>query len=94
MRPVLDITNELLTLADGKNIPISGRAEVTLEIGPLEFTQSLIVADIQAEGILGNDFLKPKGCTLDYRQGCVRIDGVSIYYEEAGGDNSARRIVV
>ena len=94
LRPVLDITNELLTLADGKNIPISGRAEVTLEIGPLEFTQSLIVADIQAEGILGNDFLKPRGCTLDYRQGCVRIDGVSIYYEEAGGDNSARRIVV
>ena len=93
-KPVLFKAHERLLLADGKDIPILGRADVSLEFGPLEFTHNVLVADIKADGLLGNDFLKPHGCNIDYKHNCVRIDNVSVYYKEVGDETSACRVEV
>ena len=91
---ILTVTPESLTLADGKVIPTTGRAEVCLEFGPLEFNLNVMIADIQCDAILGNDFLKPHGCVIDYKQGCVRIGNISVYYKEIGGNNTTCRVQV
>ena len=83
-KPTIEPTNETIVVADGRYIPVKGRAIVTLGFGPLEFSHSVLIADLQADGLLGNDFLKPHGCNIDHRHECVRIEQVSIYYREVG----------
>jgi hypothetical protein len=93
-RPVIVKTDEGLTMADGSDVPTHGRAGVNLKFGTLDFYQNVLVADIQCDGILGNDFLKAKGCKIDYQRGCVRIENKEILYRETGGGSTASMVQV
>ena len=69
-------------------------SEFTIEFGPQEFIQSVLIADIKADGLLGNDFLKPSGCKVDYKKSCLKFGKTPIYWRELGVSNSVCRVEV
>ncbi|KAJ8033855.1 hypothetical protein HOLleu_24223 [Holothuria leucospilota] len=72
-RPCLERTNESLCMADESRIPVVGWAMFSLKIGDFATKHKVWVADIQADGILGCDFLTRYECQLDLGRGELRI---------------------
>ena len=93
-QPKLEATNEMITLADGRSVPVKGRAIVLLCFGPFEFEHSILFAPIDFEGLLGNDFMDTHECCIDYKHGCLTIDDLQLYYKEVGDTLGTCRVKV
>ncbi|KAJ8044297.1 hypothetical protein HOLleu_11728 [Holothuria leucospilota] len=65
-----------MILADGKSVPVHGKAEMGIEIGGRKMKHVFWVADLGPDCILGLDFLKQHDCVIYARSGQVRLDGV------------------
>ena len=72
-RPQLTEEKGEYTGVDGRRLRIWGRMDVPLVFGHVKVWQSLLVADIDGEVLLGMDFLMNHQCSLDLKRGLVRV---------------------
>ncbi|PIK44772.1 Retrovirus-related Pol polyprotein from transposon [Apostichopus japonicus] len=62
-----------LAAADGRPLTFLGRGNLLLKVGELEVEHEVLVADIDADALLGYDFLKLYNCTIDAGAGKLTI---------------------
>lgn len=55
-----------LSAVNNSPVPVVGESSVPLSIGNLTVTHPVIVADIEPDMLIGIDFLRLNGCTLDF----------------------------
>ena len=96
-RPDLTLkpSHTVMTNADGGKIHNHGKAVFQLQLGPLCFEKSLLVADIEDEVLLGADILQqfPTGpADLLLSENKLILDGVAIPVEQVGIDQQLRRL--
>ena len=58
----------------GERAPVLGKEKLQLNIGALEVQHEMWVADITDDCILGTDFLEPRGCLVDFKDGKLLVD--------------------
>ncbi|KAJ8049132.1 hypothetical protein HOLleu_01737 [Holothuria leucospilota] len=63
-----------MILADGKSVPVHGKAEMGIEIGGRKMKHVFWVADLGPDCILGLDFLRQHDCVIYARSGQVRLE--------------------
>ena len=63
-----------MTLADGQNLHCYGKGKFNLEINDTLVEQTVWVADISSDGILGYDFLKSHECQLDFKENEIYLN--------------------
>ena len=74
-RPKLKLQDGLcMILADGKNIPVHGKAEMEIEVGGKKMKHAFWVADLGPDCILGLDFLRQHDCIIYARSGQVKTE--------------------
>ena len=81
-----------LCLADGSDVPVIGVAKLSWQIGPITVYHDTILADIQADGLLGNSFLSTYECDLFYSRQEIVIAGETFSWE-TGNTNSCRVVL-
>ena len=62
----------------GEITPFMGKTEQELSIGKQKIKYTLLVADIEKEGILGMDFLKAHRCDLILTRQILKVNGEEI----------------
>ena len=82
VRPSLQTSNEKLIFADGDDHAIEGRCSMVLTFGMLEVEHSVIVADVDVMGLLGNDFMRAHSCQLDFENKTLTMEGHEMKYRE------------
>ena len=85
---------EELRSADGGSLTVWGRTDVTLSVGGEEYCHSVIVADLTNEGILGMDFLKMYGGTLDFKRNRLSLDGMEVPVQSLLDSKRCYRVVL
>ena len=91
VRPSLQTSNEKLIFADGDDHAIEGRCSMVLTFGMLEVEHSVIVADVDVMGLLGNDFMRAHSCQLDFENKTLTMEGHEMRYrEEIEGSRTCR----
>ncbi|KAJ8048413.1 hypothetical protein HOLleu_00722 [Holothuria leucospilota] len=85
-RPTLQRVLTGLTLADGSELPFTGKAAFTLTVQGHVCQHEVWVAGIAGDGIIGHDFLKKFDCHISVGEGILSIEGqrVSCKEDEAG----------
>ena len=74
VRPDLNSQTDInVKLADGSPLNIEGETKVYMEINNRHFYQTVFVAAIDIDGIIGNDFLRMHQCKVDYRTNELRF---------------------
>ena len=63
-RPMLELVESRMILADGSAKPFRGKGAFSLEVEGRRAQQKVWLADIQLEGILGMDFVRRYGCQI------------------------------
>ena len=66
-------TGMQIKLADGKLLPVKGQVKMKLMIDNKCYKQTVFVADINTDGILGSDFLRMYQCQIDFENNRIRI---------------------
>ena len=61
--------------ANGTQIDIIGQTEVCVAIGESKLQQSVVIADIRVDGILGMDFLKNYNCVINLQRETLLVSG-------------------
>ena len=76
-RPELQTFGGRLRMADGQLIPVIGRAKVSFQVHPQVPAElhSVLVAAVEAPGVLGYDFLHEHDCCLELGPGQLTIRG-------------------
>lgn len=62
-----------LQTATGQPVSVLGGTDVEINIGDRAYTQSVLIANITDDCILGLDFLKNQRCVLDIAKGVLRF---------------------
>ena len=80
----LDPFSHTICGADGRNLNTLGHGPMEITLGPMRVTHDIIVADIQADAILGVDFLSEYECTVDLSAQKLTVDStqVNLWQEE------------
>ncbi|KAJ8048580.1 hypothetical protein HOLleu_00946 [Holothuria leucospilota] len=79
-----------MILADGKSVPVHGKAEMGIKIGGRKMKHVFWVADLGPDCILGLDFLKQHDCVIYARSGQVRLDGVENIPKPSNADEKSQ----
>ncbi|KAL3841726.1 hypothetical protein ACJMK2_019832 [Sinanodonta woodiana] len=78
IRPPVEYKRFQLRMADGGLIPIQGCVTLPIKINGKVFNHRLVIADIQAPVVLGNDFLFDYECKIDVAESKLFIGGSSV----------------
>ncbi|KAJ8019320.1 hypothetical protein HOLleu_42137 [Holothuria leucospilota] len=94
-RPQLELKGLSMVLADGKRVPILGKAEMVVTIGDKRLSHEFWVADIGPDCILGLDFLRRHNCVINARMGRVMLGSEQPMHEpsEAAREDFSSRII-
>ena len=87
-RPELNKTSDKFVMADGRTLPVKGRAKVEIMFGHMPVNHDVLEADIEADGLIGLDFLKAHDGHLDYKKGCLEVKGEALKFREEPGQNT------
>ncbi len=90
-RPALVKTTGL-TGASGKPLRQYGIANFCLRLGSVEMNQEMIVADIEDEGLLGHDMLLRGNASIQYGDGTLRFNDISVPCIRVGGSQKAMKV--
>ena len=71
-------TNMKLLSVTGEVTPFHGKTEVIIEIGSQKIPHTILIADIENEGILGMDFLADNHCDIMLSRQFLKINGEKI----------------
>ena len=69
---------EWMSTVTGQRASIHGRGRLMLEIGGVQMSHDIVVADIKDECILGTDFLTPNRCVVDLKNSMLIINNEQI----------------
>jgi hypothetical protein len=61
-KPTLNISNSVIKDVNGENLKVYGTVQIKINFEKETFEHSVIICDILAEGILGQDFVIVKEC--------------------------------
>ena len=94
-RPQLELKGLSMVLADGKSVPILGKAEMVVTIGDKGLSHEFWVADIGPDCILGLDFLRRHNCVINARMGRVMLGSEQPMHgpSGAGKEDFSSRII-
>ena len=93
-RPQIEYSNDRIVLADGSIINVTGKCLVEMVIGNIEVQHAVTIANIEAEGLIGSDFLSQHGCVINFKDGVLEIEGETVSYRESLGCMSSCRVKV
>lgn len=93
-RPELTGTKTRVVLADGKVLPTSGYATLTLTFGKISVDHEVLIAGIGVTGLLGMDFLRAFNCQLNLPKNTIQIRGCTFPLNEVKTDFQCCRIQV
>ena len=71
-------TNTQMLTVTGEVTPFLGKTELDMKIGKQTFKHTVLIADIENDGILGMDFLTSHRCDLVLSQQMLKINGEEI----------------
>ena len=71
-------TNTKMLTVTGEVTPFLGKTEHELKIGKQKLKHTLLIADIENDGILGMDFLKAHNCDLVLSRQIMKINGEEV----------------
>ena len=94
-RPRLVHSAHNITCAGGTTLKEHGKAVFSLQMGNLQLSKELIVADIGDEGLLGADIMQEDEMgpgDLILSQGIFRLRGVDIEILKVGRDSKVRKV--
>ena len=77
-KPEVIPINMTLTTATGDTAPFYGKICANFSVGSQNFNQTLFLADIKSDGILGMDFFKSNQCRIDVGRNSVNLNGEDI----------------
>ena len=80
--------------AGGSQLEVLGKDIMEITIGPLEVLHEVIVADIEADGILGIDFLSTHKCKVDLAGQHLTIHGMEVALWREGSQPQCCRITI
>jgi len=83
-------TNQVLTAANGSDIPLLGELNIMLKVGVRETSSLALVSEHVQEVMLGIDWLEKNGVVWDFAKGKVTIDG-STETEQTQAVNAVRQ---
>ena len=89
---VMERVYERYSGVSGNALAVYGRIEGELTLGHALMTQSLIVAEIDTEMILGMDFLSANQCRLDLSRGILHLGSEEIQCWDENEDNAHFRV--
>ena len=72
-RPICQTTSTPVLSADGTPLKVYGYCMFPIQIGTKQFEHDFWIADIQADGILGIDFMKENKCSLDLENNVFKL---------------------
>ena len=81
-----------LSLADGSDLPVKGVAKALLSFQGVDVWQTVLVADIEADGLLGIDFFKEHECELRYKDGMLIVKDCNVPFREERGRQVSCRV--
>ena len=81
-----------LSLADGSNLPVRGIVKILFSFKGVNVWQTVLVADIEADGLIGVDFFRSHDCELRYKDQILNIDDVSVPFREERGTQMSCRV--
>ena len=81
-----------LSLADGSDLPVKGAIKTLLSFEGVDVWQTVLVADIEADGLLGIDFFKEHDCELRYKEKILSIAEISVPFREERGSQVSCRV--
>ena len=92
--PFLELqpTTRRLTAANGTEIPVLGEGIIDLQVGRSIEKRLVLVSHHVSEAILGIDFLKDRGCSWNFINDRVTVDGVLIQLYTRPGRLALRKI--
>ena len=93
-RPKLKPYQYEILIADGTPMNVAGRCTMDLAVGHIEVEHDCIIADIEAEGLLGSDFLVKHNCVLNFKSGVLEVEGESVPYRDHVGSLIICRVKV
>lgn len=74
-----------LSLADGSNLPVKGIVKILFSFQDVNVWQTVLVADIEADGLIGIDFFHSHDCELLYKDRTLIIETASVPFREERG---------
>ena len=81
-KPPLTKISEQILLADGRSLQVLGLCFLKIVLGHLEVEHEVVVADVEAEGLLGIDFMTKYQCILNFKKGVLEVDGMAIPFRD------------
>jgi len=88
-------TNQVLTAANGSDIPLLGELDIVLKIWERETSSLALVSEHVQEVMLGIDWLEKNGVVWNFAKGKVTIGGRDHHlYGRTGARPSRRRVVL
>ena len=88
LRPMASV----LKTVNGEPMSVSGSVDLVVEMTSERFDMSFVVCDIEADGILGQDFLKQYVDSINYKHSCLLIGNKTIPLWTGGRANQICRV--
>ncbi|KAK3083081.1 hypothetical protein FSP39_013432 [Pinctada imbricata] len=83
-KPEIDSVNKKILAANGEPLKVYGRTRLKMKIGKKSYTTTVIIADLNSDGVLGLDFMLDNSCILDIQQQKITIQNESIPLVKSG----------
>jgi transposase InsO family protein len=77
-RPTLEEQEMDLQAANGDNLRVLGKTQMRFKVGSHEYKHPIIVAELTNDGILGMDFLRTYGGSIDLKSNKIILDGQEV----------------
>lgn len=90
----LQPTDSVLKTVNGDFMSVAGRVDLALEIGRSKFDIPFVVCGIEADGILGQDFLKQHVDSINYKRSCLVLGQNIVPLWTGGQANQVCRIEI
>lgn len=87
-------SNYVLRTATGEAVPVLGEVNRKVQLGDLEFRHDFLVANITDECIIGMDFLKAHGFSLDFKERLLKWQNVEVPIEITHMEAKRLRVII
>ena len=74
-KPELEENDTPMKTADGSRLPDLGKAHLRVKVGQREFEHTFVIAKLTNDGILGVEFLRMYGGSIDFGGNNFSLDG-------------------